>query len=228
MLTIAQVCDLYAYLYADTIPTPAGTWDFVWTVDGSYAALKRVDGIDYVMWRGSVTAIDWLQDFDLGAIPIHDDKLGWVHPGFVDGVRRIIGWVNDKVGAHVVTVGHSLGAGHAAIYAGYRQADGLPVDQVIMFGEPRAGMSTLATVLENTPIVSYRNMDAHGHDTICDVPPDIPFVTHYQHPRALTDVSYSPPSSDPWGPFKFHHFFEYAMALGASGPAVQAIKPKGY
>jgi len=38
-----------------------------------------------------------------------------------------------------VIVGHSLGAGHALIYAGLRAAAGKTVDGLLLFGCPRAG-----------------------------------------------------------------------------------------
>lgn len=226
MITLAQICNQYAWLYT-SLPTPAGTWDHVIPTDGCYVCIKNIDGTDYVMFRGSVTFLDWLQDFQADALPFPDPHLGWVHNGFRDGVLKNIGYINSLVGPRVVVVGHSLGAGHAALYAGYRAADRLPVDALVMFGEPRPGGPRLAAVLTNTHIESYVNGDGNGHDAVTDVPYDIevPFIggIHYQHPKPLLGVSAAPSPDDHWGPFKYHHFGLYCRAVGASGPAALSL-----
>lgn len=214
MLTITAICDLYAYLYT-SLPVPAGTWDHIIPVDGAYAAIKRVDGIDYVMFRGSRTFLDWIDDFDDMAIPVSDAILGPVHPGFRIGVQQVKDQIDALVGEHVVIVGHSLGAGHAALYAGYRVASAKSVDAVIMFGEPRPGGPKLSALLAKTIVKSFRNADKNGHDYVTDVPrallPEIP----YQHVREpLTDVWHSPRADDPYLIFKYHHFGHYCRAFG--------------
>jgi len=175
------------------------------------------------MFRGSTTFLDWVQDFENAALPFPDQHLGAVHNGFRDGVLSVIGWINSLVGDSVVVVGHSLGAGHAALYAGYRVCDGLPVDKIVMFGEPRPGGSKLASILAATPIMSYCNFDRNGHDRVTDVPFNIPFVLTYQHPKPLTYVSASPKPNDHWGIFCWHHAILYAKAMGSVGPAVDIL-----
>lgn len=225
MLTITAICDQYAWLYQDKIPEPPGTWDHLLDIDGSYTAIKRVDGIDYVCFRGSTTFKDWWQDFDDFAVQAQDPVLGGVHPGARDGVIVVKDKIDALVGSNVVIVGHSLGAMHAAIYAGYRVAAGQPVDALVMFGEPRTGGPKLSAILANTYVQSFRNADPHGHDLITDVARSLPPMLDYRHVRdPLTDCWKSPPPDDRWGIFGFHHFKLYAQAFGAAGPAVLALR----
>lgn len=223
MLTVTAICDLYAWFYT-SLPVPAGTWDHLLPVDGAYAAIKRIDGIDYVMLRGSETAIDWALDFLNFAVPFKDPILGDIHPGARFGVEEIRPIIDDFVGDHVVFVGHSLGALHAAQLAAYRVATSKPVDALIMFGEPKPGGPKLSKILANTHVESYINQDRHGHDEVTDVAPFAP----YQHVRdPLTPCWRSPDPLDPWLGFKYHHFRLYAESMGAAGPAVLSLPSPG-
>ncbi len=223
MLNIAAICDQYAWLYT-TLPMQFyAQWDHVIPTDGAYVAIKRVDGVDYVMFRGSVTFLDWMADFANFAVPIETDALGGVHPGFYAGVMAVRDRLDALLGDRVVIVGHSLGAGHAALYAGLRAAQGKLGQQLVMFGEPKAGCARLTALLGAIPVTSYRNMDPNGHDLITEVPFSLPPLLNYQHPRALTNVSHSPAATDPWGLFRYHHFGLYARALGASGAAALSL-----
>lgn len=223
MLSITAICDQYAWLYT-SLPSPAGTWDHVIPFDGAYTAIKRIDGIDYVMFRGSTTFKDWIDDFEDCAIPFNDPVLGDVHPGARAGVFPIKDQIRDLVCDKVVIVGHSLGAMHAAILAGYRVAEKLPVDALVMFGEPRPGGPQLSKLLADVPVQSFRNADKSGHDIVTDVARSLPPLLPYQHVRdPLTDCWRSPDPLDPWLAFRYHHFRLYAEAFGAAGPAVLAL-----
>ena len=224
MLTDTEIADLYAWLYT-VLPTPAGTWDHVLNVDGAYTAIKAIEGVHYVMFRGSVTFLDWIEDFAQMALPFPDPTLGGVHDGFRIGVNIVRGAIDAIVGDQypLVIVGHSLGAGHAALYAGYRVAAGRRVDAVVMFGEPRPGGETLAKILAGTTIRSYRNGDPQGHDLVTDVPYGAPPLLNYRHPKPLIDCSRSPPVNDSWSLFRYHHFGLYCAALGAVGQAAISL-----
>lgn len=226
MLTDAAIAEIYAWLYVDTIPVPAGTWDHV--IDGpldAYVCVKTIDGVHYVMFRGSTTFLDWIADFADEALQWPDAVLGGVHAGFRDGVCLVREALDNIVMDQnpVVIVGHSLGAGHAVLYAGYRVAAGKRVDAIVMFGEPRAGGKALADILASVPIRSYRNCDVQGHDLVTDVPRAVPLVLDYRHPRELIDVSRAPPANDAWSVFAYHHFGLYCAALGATGPAAASL-----
>lgn len=221
MLNIAQVCDQYARLYT-TVPAYAGTWDHLIPTDGCYVGIAVADGISYVNFRGSVTFVDWLEDSF--AEPMIDPVLGSVHPGFTLAVRSVKNAIDSVVaGTRVVAVGHSLGAGHALIYAALRTAAGLPVDRVLTFGSPRPGGSKIAEILNPVARWSFRNGDPGGHDLVTDVPFAAPPLLDYEHPTKLTDVSASPRVTDSWGPFRYHHFGLYCQALGATSPAAKSL-----
>lgn len=224
MLTDTEIADLYAWLYT-SLSAPPGTWDHLLAVDGAYTGIKTIDGVHYVMFRGSTTFTDWMQDFEHAALPYPDSVLGGVHNGFRHGimsVRQQIDWiVGDQF--PLVIVGHSLGAGHAALCAGYRLAAKKRVDALVMFGEPRAGGEKLATILAGTTIRSYCNRTIYGHDLVTDVPYALPPLLDYRHPVTLTNVSATPPPGDPWSVFAHHHFGLYCAALGAKGPAAASL-----
>jgi Lipase (class 3) len=209
MLSDKQIVDLVASLY----DASNKDWDHLIAVDGSWCAIKRIDGIDYMVWRGSTTAVDWLEDFDDAAIPSQDGVLGTVHPGFIIGVRAVLDQVNPLLGGSVVVCGHSLGAGHSILHAGLLAAAGRYPEAVVVFGEPRAGGAKLSGILAPVPIRSYCNGDANGHDLVTDVPFAIPLVAPYVHPRPLLHCSASPPPDDDWGVVAYHHVQLYQKAL---------------
>lgn len=223
MISTTAICDQYAWLYT-TLAVPAGTWDHLIPVDGAYAAVKRVAGVDYVMFRGSVTPMDWLEDLEHFALPVLDELLGLVHPGFRKGVMEIQAPLDDLVGDYVIAVGHSLGAGHAALYAAYRRAQGKPVDGLVMFGEPKPAADRVAQLLAGVSVQSFRNADKSGHDYVTDVPftllPEFPY-RHVKEP--LTDVWHSPRADDPWLAFRYHHFGHYCRAFGCGGVAALSL-----
>jgi pimeloyl-ACP methyl ester carboxylesterase len=222
MLTIAELADQYAWLYTK-LPVPPGTWDHIIPTDGAYVAIKRVDGIDYVMFRGSTTFKDWMDDFEQFALPCSDPLLGDVHDGFRSGVLLVKDQLDGLVGDHVVVVGHSLGAGHALLYSGYRKVANKPVDLVVMWGAPRAGCEMLSRIVAPLEIVSFRNKDNDGHDLVTNVPFGLPPILEYEQSRNFVDVMASPDRSDRWGPFRYHHFFLYCKAHGAYGVAAASL-----
>lgn len=236
MLTVTAICDQYAWLYQGKLSEPPGTWDHVFPVDGCYAAVKRFGGIDYVMFRGSTTFMDWIMDFKDCAIPFDDPILGDVHPGAREGVLQVRDQINAVISdCSVVIVGHSLGAMHAALFAAYRVAANLGVEGLVMFGEPRSGGPQLSKILAGVDVQSFRNADGapppgddRAHDLVTDVARALPPILPYQHVRGLlTDCWRGPRPGDLWGPFSWHHFRLYAEAFGAAGPAVLALPSGG-
>lgn len=220
MLTTTAICNLYAWIYTH-LPVPAGTWDHLLPVAGAYGAIKRVDGVSYVAMRGSFDGIDWVEDFFQLSIPINDPILGPVHPGARFGVLEIKPIIDDLVGDDpVVFVGHSLGAMHAALLAGYRAAAGKRVDGLVMFGEPKTGGPQLSSILAKTPVQSFRNADKDGHDRVTDYS----ILSPYQHVRSpLTDCWHSPRANDLWLIFRYHHFGHYCRAFGCGSPQALSL-----
>lgn len=204
---------------------PDGTWDHLFAVDGAYCAVKHIEDTDYVMFRGSVTFLDWMQDFQNLAIPYDDLILGPVHPGARDGVLKIKSQLDRVTGQNIVAVGHSLGALHAALYAGYKAAEGKNLQALVMFGEPKAGGEKLSDeIKKKTLVYSYVNQDTDGHDIVTDVPFKISDLAPYQHVQdPLIPCRHTPRLDDIWLAFRYHHFGHYCHAFGCGSPQALSL-----
>lgn len=211
----ADIADLYARIYED--PVPSDFFDNIIPQDGCFVAIKTVEGVPYVCFRGSTTLLDWFEDFNAFAAAIFYPGIGFVHNGFLAGVLLVRDQLDALLtrGAPPVIVGHSLGAGHAFIYAGLRAAKCTSLGGVVAFGEPRPGFDTLGHTLAPIPTRSYRNMDKDGHDLVTDVPMKIEPLLNYRHPKSLIDVTASPDPDDHWGVLRYHHFSLYQKAVRA-------------
>jgi hypothetical protein len=204
-LTDLDIGSLCLALYSDQ---PDGFWDYFWPHDGGYVAIKRVGDVDVLIWRGSSTTLDWLDDLD--TIPIVDPILGSVHKGFFLGASGMWPQVDKVLQAKVIVVGHSLGAGHASIYAGHMVAalHKMPV-RVVLFGSPRPGFQKLSDILAPVTINSYKNRS----DPVTDVPLYIEPDFLYVEPRPFIALDVAPPFQDSWGLFSDHHMQLYHTAL---------------
>ena len=211
MLSDLQCAELCVGIYGYS-GEPTVSWDHLelpQTDDGICWGLKRLDGYDVFVLRGSATIEDWWRDFDfIGELDTHP-VLGDVHAGFFDGMPEAWSAMQALLQQPLVITGHSLGAGRAAIVAGLAIASGVVPVRRIVFGEPKPGFQQLADLLSNVPAASYRNGNDISHDPVTDVPIGLKYV----HPSALTDVSAQPPVLDPWGPLAWHHMQLYRDAL---------------
>ncbi len=180
-------------------------------------ALARLDGFDVVVFRGSVTILDWVRDLEaLAWRPIEHPRLGFVHSGFLRHMPDVWTELRPNIKQPVVVAGHSLGAGRASIMAGLMTVDGVPPVARVVFGEPRPGFTQLRDILQVVPGRSYRNGDGKDHDPITDVPLRMGPLQYY-HPTPMIDVYGPPPESDAWGPFRFHHMPHYEKELQPPG-----------
>lgn len=178
--------------------------------DGIAWALKKLDGFDVVVFRGSITAHDWAEDFR--AFPTIT-RVGTVHYGFYDGMEKMHMEVSSMLTQPVMVTGHSLGAARADILCALMVTGGKPPARRAVFGEPRPGMPDFAAFLKDVPGHGYRNADAHGHDYVTDVPPQMFGGLSFTHPKPLVDVSASPTGV---GPFRYHHIELYRAAMMAA------------
>src|SRR5258708_804403 len=116
MLTDLDIITICSALYDR--PDDKTYSDAIWPTDGAYAAIRRQGNIDVVVWRGSVTPLDWFED--LGSeVPLWDKELGHCAAGFLGGMRANAKHIDQTVGSDVIVTGHSLGAAHAALYAAH-------------------------------------------------------------------------------------------------------------
>jgi|SRR5579871_2507186 len=205
--TLAGLC---ASIYGHGAPVAWDHYD-AGDDDGVCWALKRLDGVDVVVYRGSADLGDWIEDFR--ALPIAT-RIGTVHNGFHAGMEHA--WADARVLLRqpAIITGHSLGAARAAVVTGFMIKDGLAPIARVVFGEPKPGFADLAALVASVPGRSYRNGDGTHHDLVTDVPLTLP-PADYLHPTPIIPVCAKPAPDDPWGPFSFHHIELYQAALAA-------------
>lgn len=214
----ASLCySLYAY---DGAPKVA--WDYFddgTNSDGIYWAVVRLNGILWVVNRGSVLLYpDWVRDFYDWVDPFLHDNLGQIHPGFYKGVPTVCKKVLElaKPDEKIGITGHSLGAGRGRLETGELCLSGRVPDEMVLFGEPHSGGDVLATVTAQVKSgVTFRNVGEDGadwndYDLVTGVPP------WFLKPGSRQDKIVYPATDDKWGPLRFHHFQLYAGAVGFS------------
>jgi hypothetical protein len=173
---------------------------------------------DVVCFRGSATFTDWFRDLIALANPFVHDRLGPVHPGFLLGMEHAWKDIRPLLKNPLVVTGHSLGAGRAAILCGLAIADGVVPVKRVCFGEPKPGFRELATLLEETPGVSYRNGGGFAHDLVTDVPFSFP-PEEYIHPTPLTYITNPPVPGHEWGIFAWHSMALYRGGVLSPSPS---------
>ena len=90
----------------------------------------------------------------------------------------------------VTLTGHSLGAARACILAGELAALSRPIAELILFGCPRPGFATLASMVQQSVqrIASYRN----GNDPVTQVPWLLGWYKHVVEPTAIGHAELDP------------------------------------
>ena len=182
--------------------------------DGVCWALKRLDGYDVVVLRGSVTAQDWFRDAEAFTIAT---RAGRVHDGFHRGMEHMWADLKPLLEQPVIVTGHSLGAARAAILTAFMICDGKSPAARVVFGEPKPGLVDHAQIVKQVPGRSYRNGDGLHHDVIADLPFSIP-PAQYVHPTPIIPVCERPTGDlfERLGIFAFHHVQLYEAALRAA------------
>jgi hypothetical protein len=180
--------------------------------DGVCWALKRLEGCDVVVFRGSVTLQDWVRDVRALAVP---SRIGHVHTGFYAGMEQMWRDCEPLISQPVAVTGHSLGAARADVLAAMMTADGNPPVLRIVFGEPKPGLIDFTSPIATIPGGSYRNGDELHHDLVTDVPFTFP-PEEYVRPTPIIPVCATPPADDRWGPFSWHHITLYQAAIAAA------------
>jgi len=187
-----------------------------WDYGGSYQdneiywGLKKLEGCDVIVFRGSITFHDWYEDFRV--IPVKT-RVGTVHDGFYEGMEKVWAQVSPMLTQPVMVTGHSLGSAHADILTALMVADGRPPVRRAVFGSPKPGNDELAKLVIQVPGDGYRNMDTHGHDLVTDVPLDLGGRFDFDHPKMLVDVSASPSGLERLELLGYHHIALYQKAI---------------
>lgn len=180
-------------------------WDHWLQVDGVVAGVKKLDGCDVVVFRGSHTAEDWVRDAE--AWPVWHGDIGFCHAGFVDGLDETFAAIAPLVGDRVFFTGHSLGGARARLQAAHFVVNGRKVAGVTVFGSPRPAFANAARVLQKsgTPLASYRNR--------ADPVPLVPYLGGlYVHPDEATPINCAPSETD-LDPLRDHAIEHYIKGV---------------
>lgn len=179
--------------------------------DGVCWAIKRLPGFDVVVFRGSVTTLDWVRDARALATRT---RVGHVHIGFQAGMEHVWSDLRPLVNQPCIVTGHSLGAARATVLTALMVADGVPPALRVVFGEPKPGLIDLAEKVRGVPGRSYRNGDELHHDLVTDVPFSFPPL-QYVHPTKVIPVCCRPHEDEFFenGIFAWHHIELYETAL---------------
>ncbi len=191
---------LSAAIYSDD-----SVWDHRLEADGVVCAHKKTEEGDYLVFRGSLTIEDWMDDF--AAVPTWDREVGFVHGGFLGGMDEVLEKVLEAVQGPLTICGHSLGGARARIAAGKLLVRGKPVAGLCTFGSPKPAFVNLRRVIEKSgvPHISYRNRN--------DVVPMVPLLLpQWQHTEAWTAVD-SAPGADDLDALRDHSSSLYVTAL---------------
>jgi lipase (class 3) len=209
----ADLVSLCAKIYQST-----DGWDYYdpGPDDGIVWSIKRLDGFDVVVFRGSVTLQDWLRDVQAFAVP---SRIGHVHSGFYAGMEHMWSDLKPMLEQPAIITGHSLGAARAGVLSALMTVDHVPPVARVVFGEPKPGLVDFAQLITRTPGRSYRNGDDTHHDLITDIPFSFPPM-QYVHPTPIIPVCCRPDESEfaDLGVFAWHHVPLYQAALAVVQP----------
>jgi hypothetical protein len=214
---------------------PASAWDVRWVSSadaGIEVALKRCDDAggrtDVVVFRGSKSRLDWMRDAlsELYGVIAGFEALGELPFGFQigmeDAYRRIS--LELRPDAAIVVTGHSLGAAHAALFAGMRSLKGMPAGDLVLCGCPRPGAQPLRQALQGWRIRNYRNR----LDRVCLLPTEPPYlqVADFIPVDAEPDHATMAPAdilADLVDPFRDHHMALYVRGVAALAQRTAAL-----
>jgi hypothetical protein len=203
-LDCAKLCNA---LYND----PSFAWDDILqpeSDEGICLGIKLIDGVRYVVDRGSETPQDWWRDFksELWRTLPGYEPLGDVAYGFSEGMVDLFSnKLKPIIAEPWVAVGHSLGAARAQLSAGMGKALDSPPLRVVCFGPPRVGMMTFCSYVQGIPWMLYRNLE----DPVADVPTSPPFY----HVKPFIPLNAAPAPDDSWGILADHHIELYIQGL---------------
>lgn len=163
---LAKIC-MQGY---SEFPDLARYWDGIIPLDGGFTFIKRIEDVDCVVCRGSVSRYDW--ELDFRAHYVNDPKLGPVHAGFMASadiaLPKLLPMLNRS--RRITVLGHSKGGGAGQILAGRLLSAGYMVGALATYGAPRAGFARLASILAK---IEKKTRWVNGADPVTRVPLDI-------------------------------------------------------
>jgi triacylglycerol lipase len=141
---------------------------------------QRNDAI-YLIFRGTMTAREWIKDFNIGLVPHMLPGQGKVHDGF----QQLYGLMHSTIIETLGTIklkrklfiaGHSLGAALATLaFADIGAAMDWKTEEMYTFGSPRVGDNDFVTAFNRRYAArSYRIINTS--DIVGSIPLPVPIV----------------------------------------------------
>lgn len=140
--------------------------------------ISRSSGYTVIAFGGSSSTIDWVKN--AYALPWYERGMGLCHRGFLLSARKVYNHIDPKsLKWPLIIGGHSKGGAEATLFAAMMARDGIPPAYLYTYGAPKCGGDSLAKALKDVEIKRFVN----GADIVPHLPPDIPFINLYNHPR---------------------------------------------
>lgn len=173
--------------FAGAVRDDLVAWGFdpegVTYLDGgeTQAFVLRNEATVVVAFRGSAQPGDWIANVNVGPAPVPGTR-GLVHAGFWNALDHV--WTDlarclerERHGRSLWFTGHSLGGALAVLaVARLRLGEGVPVDGLYTYGQPRVGDAAFcASLAEDFGERWFRYV--HHRDIVPHVPP--PPVYHH-------------------------------------------------
>jgi hypothetical protein len=193
-ITDRDIANLCADIYLSPDPV---SWSLLeLPADGIAFGIKDFGPAVALIFRGSITLVDWLRDAETVADPFVHSGLGPVHPGFFEGLPELWARLRPRLTAKpCIVAGHSLGAGRASLFTGLMALDSHPPVWRLCFGEPRPAFPQAATIIAKVRGRSFCNGNGRAHDLVTDVP-FTTWIEDYVHPTPLVPVCAPPTDKD--------------------------------
>ena len=208
--TAARLCRALYEFSGD----PKENWDNIVELNhGLYVGIKKVSGKLFVVFRGTATFEDVLQDARFYMTFVR--RVGGIYAGFHDDLPRFVPAIRRIAGQDdIVWCGHSRGAGEAKEAAVLYDIQFGHAHPLVLFGAPRVGDETFCEALAHFSRISFCNIEGSRYDPFIDLPPRIPFLLPYQDDTGLTFLNVKRAQNDPWpGEFALHHMQLYEGAV---------------
>ena len=178
--------------------------------------LKKIDGLWYVVFRGSTSVLDWVHNLEAWLIDV--PGMGRVHHGFYVSMPEIWPKIISAIGSDPwIVTGHSRGAGEATVCAAMAFLSSQPPLSWILFGSPRCGDQTFYDVIAKVNGYSFVNgsKDGQSADAVTELPIYVPEIFPYIGVTPVTFISNDPGPEDAWpGSLRFHHMQLYQRVVG--------------
>ena len=156
----------------------ANCYNGPWQIESAEAHVTittAADGTQYVCFRGSKSAQDWIEDGEVDLVKWA--TYGKVHAGFLKSFSSVYLQLQKtlRMDMPVIVTGHSLGGAQAVLGAFNLAGCGFKVLSCYTFGQPRVGNIAFAKACNKAVPNHFRFVNEQ------DIVPRVPFPHCYWH-----------------------------------------------